>query len=195
MITVEVRDELSEEESAELSALISSSAVYDEEAGFSTVDLQADLDDNHEVFQVLARSTPGFHGSEETPLVAYFRLSVDRAGGAVAQMLVKPEFRSLGIATLMIETLADRPGDGFAGTGAVSISCWARGNHPAAERMSRRFGAEVEGATWILYRGSEQLTVDPADEGAVLRARHDGFVHDQTDVRYVWRVPAVPLVG
>ncbi|WP_019875196.1 hypothetical protein [Sporichthya polymorpha] len=195
MITVEVRDELSEEESAELSALISSSAVYDEEAGFSTVDLQADLDDNHEVFQVLARSTPGFHGSEETPLVAYFRLAVDRAGGAVAQMLVKPEFRSLGIATLMVETLSERPGEGFAGTGAVSISCWARGNHPAADRMSRRFGAEVEGATWTLYRGSEKLIVDPEDEGAVLRARHDGFVHDQTDVRYVWRVPAVPLVG
>jgi mycothiol synthase len=106
----------------------------------------------------------------------------------VAQLLVRPEHRSLGIATLTLEMLAERPGDGWAGTGAVSISCWAKGDHPAAERMSRRFGAEVEGATWVLLRGGERLVLDPADEAAVLTARHDGFVHEQTDVRYIWRV-------
>lgn len=193
MITIADRNELDADETAELLAMISESATYDEEAGFSTVDLQADADTNTEVFQFLARLTPGLHGSTETPLAAYFRLSVDRAGGAVAQMLVRPDYRSLGVATLLIETLSERPGEGWAGTGAVSISCWAHGDHPAAERMSRRFGAEIEGATWMLLRGQEQLLVDPADEGAVLRARHDGFVHEQTDVRYVWRVP-VPAV-
>lgn len=193
MITVEVRSELSDAESAELAALIDEAAVYDEEAGFSTVDRETDDCANTEVFQVLARLTPGLHGSTETPLAAYFRLAVDRAGGAVAQLVVRPPYRSLGVATLMIETLSELEGEGWAGTGAVSISCWAKGNHPAAERMSRRFGAEVEGETWTLLRGEEKLIVDPADEGTVLRARHDGFVHEQTDVRYLWRVP-VPVV-
>jgi mycothiol synthase len=190
MITVEVRDELSDEESVELVAMISEAAAYDEEAGFSSVDLRSDLDGNTEVFHVLTRLTPGLHGSTDTPLAAYLRLSVDRAGGAVAQMVVRPEYRSLGIATLTLETLSALEGTGWAGTGAVSISCWARGDHPAAERMSGRFGAEIEGATWTLLRGAEMVIVDPADEAAVLTARRDGFVHEQTDVRYVWRVPA-----
>lgn len=192
MITVEVRDALADEEAAEVAALIAEAAAYDEEAGFSTVDLRSDSDGHTEVFGVLTRLTPGMHGRTDTPLVAYLRLAVDRAGGAVAQMVVRPEFRSLGIATLTLETLSTREGAGWAGTGAVSISCWARGDHPAADRMSRRFGAEAAGATWTLFRGTEKLVIDAADEGAVLRARHDGFVHEQTDVRYVWRVP-VPV--
>jgi mycothiol synthase len=189
MITVEVSTELREDDAAELAAMIVRAAAYDEEAGFSTVDLHAVPDDNTEVFHVISRLTPGMHGSIETPIAAYLRLAVDRAGGAVAQLLVRPEHRSLGIATLTLELLAEREGDGWAGMGVVSVSCWAKGDHPAAERMSRRFGAEVEGATWLLLRGQERLVVDPADETAVLTARHDGFVHEQTDVRYVWRVP------
>jgi mycothiol synthase len=189
MITVDVREELSEAEVAEVAALIAEAAAFDEEAGFSTVDLTADQDGNTEVFHVLSRLTPGLHGSVDTPVAAYLRLAVDRAGGAVAQMIVRPDFRSLGIATLTLETLSAREGDGWAGTGAVSITCWAKGDHPAAERMSRRFGAEAEGATWLLLRGQERLMLDPADEAAVLTARHEGFVHEQTDVRYVWRVP------
>jgi hypothetical protein len=35
--------------------------------------------------------------------------------------------------------------------------------------------------------------VDPLDEAAVLAARRDWFVHEHTDVCYVWRVP-VPSV-
>lgn len=189
MITVEVRDELGDEESAELEAMIGEAAAYDEEAGFPSVDLRSESDGHTEVFRVLTRLTPGLHGRTDTPLVAYLRLAVDRAGGAVAQMVVHPDFRSLGIATLTLETLSAREGTGWAGTGAVSISCWARGDHPAADRMSRRFGAEVAGATWTLFRGAEKLVIDAADQGAVLRARHEGFVHEQTDVRYVWRVP------
>lgn len=189
MITVEVCTELRQDDAAELAAMIEHAAAYDEEAGFSSVDLYADVDDNTELFHVISRLTPGLHGSAETPIAAYLRLAVDRAGGAVAQILVRPEYRSLGIATLTLELLSERDGDGWAGTGAVSISCWAKGDHPAAERMSRRFGAEAEGATWMLVRGKEKLILDPADEAAVLTARHDGFVHEQTDVRYVWRVP------
>ena len=168
--------------------MIDEAAAYDEEAGFSSVDLSGDPS-NCEVFQVLSRATPGMHGSVDTPLVAYLRLEVDRAGGALAQMVVRPAYRSLGIATLTLEMLSEREGDGWAGTGAVSLSCWARGDHPAAERMSRRFGAEIVGEMWTLLRGNEKLVLDSADEPAVLTARHEGFIHEQTDVRYVWRMP------
>src|SRR5262249_6357447 len=91
------------------------------------------------------------------------------------------------------EMLSEREGDGWAGTGAVSISCWAQGSHPAADRMARRIGAEVGSTRWKLMRGDsgneEVLYVDPDDERAVLAARRDGFVHEHTDVCYVWRVP------
>jgi mycothiol synthase len=188
MITVDVRNELGEDEAAEVRALIAEAAAYDDEAGFSTVEM-ADRDSNTEIFHVLSRATPGLHGSVDTPVVAYLRIEVDRAGGAVAQMVVRPAYRSLGIATLTVEMLSEREGEGWAGTGAVSLTCWAKGDHPAAERMSRRFGAEAAGETWTLVRGAEKLVLDAADEGAILTARHDGFVHEQTDVRYVWRMP------
>jgi mycothiol synthase len=189
VITVAFRVELSANERAELEAMIADAAAYDEEAGFSSAAPASSADANREVFQAVARLNPGLHGSPESPLVAFLRLDVDRAGGADAQLLVHREYRSLGIATLMLELLSEREGDGWAGTGAVSISGWARGSHPAAERMARRLGADVEGSTLKLMRGDEVRLVDADDEAAVLTARHEGFVHEHTDVRYVWRVP------
>ena len=188
MITVDVRDELGDDERAELEALIAEAAAYDEEAGFSTVELAPAGDGNNVVFQAVARLNPGMHGSPDSPLVGFLRLDVDRAGGAVAQLLVRPDYRSLGIGTLMLELLSEREGDGWAGTGAVSISGWARGSHPAAERMARRLGAELTASSWKLQRGDEVLYVDADDEPAVLTARRDGFVHEHTDVRYTWRI-------
>ncbi len=136
----------------------------------------------------MARLNPGMHGSPDSPVVGFLRLDVDRAGGAVAQLLVRRDYRSLGIATLMLELLSEREGDGWAGTGAVSITGWARGSHPAAERMARRLGAEVTASRWKLMRGTDVLYVDADDEPAVLAARRDGFVHEHTDVCYLWRI-------
>ncbi|MBA3742782.1 hypothetical protein [Sporichthya sp.] len=201
MITVEFRAELGPEERAELDEMIAEAAAYDAEAGFSTVEpaggAERDADGGSEVFQAVARLNPGMHGSPDTPLVAFLRLDVDRAGGAVAQLLVHRDYRSLGIGTLMLELLSERDGDGWAGTGAVSISGWARGGHPAAERMARRLGAQVERSTFKLMRGDEVRLVEAADEASVLMARSEGFVHEHTDVCYVWRIqvpqaPAAP---
>ncbi len=199
MITVDFRDELGAQERAELEALIAEAAAYDEEAGFSTVEPAGEPTGNVEVFQAVARLNAGMHGSSETPLVAFLRLDVDRAGGGVAQLLVRRGYRSLGIATLMLELLSEREGQGWAGTGAVSISGWARGNHPAADRMANRLGAEVERSTFKLVRGDgpdpQVRYVDAAEEAAVLAARADGFVHEHTDICYVWRaaVPQSPV--
>jgi mycothiol synthase len=193
MITVEFRDELEPAEAAELAAMIAEAAAYDEEAGFSTASPNVgDSDAEVEVFQMVARLTPGMHGSADTPLVAFLRLDVDRSGAAIAQMIVRRGYRSLGIGTLMVERLAERAGPGFAGTGAISVTTWAHGSHPAADRMARRFGAAESRIRWRLLRGAEVRYVDPEDEAAVLAARRDGFVHEHTDVCYVWRVP-VPL--
>ncbi|HUR72925.1 MAG TPA: hypothetical protein VMZ00_01540 [Sporichthya sp.] len=193
MITVDFRTELDADERAELEAMIAEAASYDSEAGFSSVEFASGPDGKHELFQAVARLNPGMHGSPDSPLVAFLRLDVDRAGGALAQMLVRRDYRSLGIGTLMLELLSEREGAGWAGTGAVSISGWARGNHPAADRMARRLGAEVDRTVWKLIRGEgadvEFRYVDADDEAATLLARQEGFVHEQTDVRYRWRLP------
>jgi mycothiol synthase len=191
MITVEFRDEFGPEEAAELAAMIADAAGYDEEAGFSTASPSADHteDDEVAVVQMIARLTPGMHGSADTPVVAFLRLDVDRTGAAIAQMLVRRGYRSLGIGTLMMEKLSECEGVGFAGTGALTITSWAHGSHPAADRMARRFGATEGRSRWKLLRGEEIRYVDPLDEPAVLAARRDGFVHEHTDVCYVWRVP------
>jgi mycothiol synthase len=138
---------------------------------------------------MIARLTPGRYGSADTPLVAFLRLDVDRTGEAIAQMLVHRGYRSLGIGTLMLEKLSAYEGVGFAGTGALTITSWAHGSHPAADRMARRFGAAEGRSRWKLARGEDFRYVDPLDEVAVLAARRDGFVHEHTDVCYVWRVP------
>jgi len=191
MITVESRDELGAAEAAELAAMIADAADYDAGAGFSTASPSEAADDDGEVsiFQMLARLTPGLHGSLDTPLVAFLRLDVDRAGAAIAQLLVHRDYRSLGVGTLMLERLGEREGPGFAGTGALDITIWAHGNHPAADRMARRFGAAEGRCRWKLTRGAELRYVEPDDEAAVLAARRDGFVHEHTDVCYVWRIP------
>ena len=190
MITVEFRDELEPSEAEELAAMIAEAAAYDEEAGFSTASPNdGDTDDEVRVFQVLARLTPGMHGSMDTPVVAFLRLDVDRAGEAIAQMIVRPGYRSLGIGTLMVERLSERAGPGFAGTGALNVTIWAHGSHPAADRMAHRFGAAQSRARWKLMRRDEVRYVDPDDESAVLAARRDGFLHEHTDLRYVWPVP------
>jgi len=191
MITVEFRDEFTAAEADELAAMIAEAAAYDEEAGFSTVSPSDDAGDDDEVtvVQTIARLTPGMYGSPDTPLVAFLRLDVDRAGAAIAQMLVRRGFRSLGIGTLMMEKLSEYDGVGFAGTGALTITSWAHGSHPAADRMARRFGAAEGRRRWKLLRGEEIRYVDPLDDAAVLAARRDGFVHEHTDVCYIWRVP------
>jgi mycothiol synthase len=122
-------------------------------------------------------------------LVAFLRLDVDRAGGAIAQMIVDRDYRSLGIGTLLVERLAEFAGPGFAGTGALEVTAWAHGGHPAADRMARRFGAAEGRSRWKLMRGEEIRYVDPDDESAVLAARRDGFLHEHTDVCYSWQIP------
>jgi len=75
-------------------------------------------------------------------VAAYLRVEPDPGGGpATVRYVVRPELRSRGISTLLVEKIGlelGAPG-GWAGTGASGLRVWARGDHPAAQRMARRF--------------------------------------------------------
>ena len=190
MITVGWCGQLGAEEAAELDALLQACADYDAEAGFSQIRAHDPVGPNSVRYQALARLQPG-HGTVGSPLVACLRLDVDRAGGADAQLVVHPDHRSLGIATLLSELLAAGDagtGQGWAGTGAFSISCWSHADHPAAARMADRLGAQAASETQRLVRAGEVRYVAASDAGAVTQARAAGFVHEHSDVRYVLRV-------
>jgi len=141
--------------------LVRVAAEYDEEAGFSQIGPD------------LVRAGPSYddvrhhhllvHGQlDEIPrpdsspnLVAYLHLTVDgKDDSGVAHLVVHPDFRSLGVATMLVEELGldvDAPG-GWCGTGARSLRGWALGHHPAAERLTRRFGIGAATRTWQMIR-------------------------------------------
>ncbi|NKQ53201.1 hypothetical protein HFP15_09935 [Amycolatopsis sp. K13G38] len=146
MISYEWRSGLEGQEAAEVAGLVNEAAEYDEEAGFSRVTSPAARPGHH----LLVRVQPG--GEDDPwPLAAYARLAVSGGAGTL-QLVVRPEFRSLGIATLVFEKLGLPPAgdDGWCGTGATVLLAWAHGDHPAAERMARRFGAAAVRRMWKL---------------------------------------------
>lgn len=158
MITHAWRTALTDDESAEVRALVAEAAEYDDEAGFSrVVPAGGDTGQAGEgVHQLLVYAQPQEShdpDAQRWPLAAYLRLDVVDAVGAV-QFVVRPEFRSLGVATLTFEKLGTFPGGdtGWCGTGAHVIPAWAHGDHPAADRMARRFGAEAVHRMWQLVK-------------------------------------------
>jgi mycothiol synthase len=78
--------------------------------------------------------------------------------------VVRPEFRSRGISTLLVEKIGLDLGasGGWAGTGVSGLRVWARGDHPAAQRMARRF----ESAGVRTARREWQLLAPLRDSGS-----------------------------
>ena len=73
------------------------------------------------------------------PVAAYLRIEPGPDGGpATARYVVRPEFRSRGISTLLVEMLGQDPAAGIT-RDVAPLRIWARGDHPAAQRMARRF--------------------------------------------------------
>jgi mycothiol synthase len=117
-------------------------AEADAGAGFPAVSLSQPYpgDARHLVVRLLPDGRAGHEDS--SPVAAYLRVEPDPVGGAaVVRYVVRPEFRSRGISTLLAETIGldVRADGGWAGTGAPALRVWARGDHPAAQRMARRF--------------------------------------------------------
>jgi mycothiol synthase len=131
------------EEERELREMLAEAAEQDAEAGFPAVSLdQAYPDDaSHLVVRLLPDGRTGHDASAS--VAAYLRVEPDPGGGpATARYVVRPSLRSRGISTLLLETLGLdlRAEGGWAGTGVSALRVWARGDHPAAQRMARRFG-------------------------------------------------------
>lgn len=147
MIELAWHDELDETLRKDVEALLAAAVEYDAEAGFSTArpDGPARGAVRHLVVTIAPAGQRGSRTLDElpdVPLVAYLRLDLDDGTGHV-QYVVRPEFRSHGIATLMAELLAE-PGGWADVPGLRELHAWSHGGHPAADRMARRFGARVE---------------------------------------------------
>ena len=145
---------------AELREMLHEAAEADAEAGFP----QLSLDDDTEpgTTQLLVWLLPDERSGRNVPLApslaAYLRvepLHDEDAGIGEVSYVVRPDYRSRGVTTLLVEKIGLELGqpDGWCGTGVRALKVWARGNHPAALRMSlrfRRYGIRTALRRWQL---------------------------------------------
>lgn len=187
MIELAWSEKLDGGQQAAVEEMLAAAVAYDAEAGFSTA--RPDTPPAGAVHHLVVTIAPaGQRGSSaldalpDVPLVAYLRLDVVD-GVADAQFVVRPEFRSHGIATLMAELLAE-PGGWSSVPDLRELRAWSHGGHPAADRMARRFGARVEHGIFKTLRliggsrpyGAERgdVHLEPAEgRPAVLVAGHE----------------------
>jgi len=145
--------------------MLAAAAEADAEAGFPAVSLSQPYPDGarHLVVRLLPDVRPGHEGS--SPVAAYMRVEPDPDGGpATVRYVVRPEFRSRGISTLLVETMG-------LDLGASGLRVWARGDHPAAQRMARRFecsGVRAARREWQLLAPLRDSGF-PEASGVVLR--------------------------
>lgn len=195
MIIHEWRSWLDDSEAAEVRTLAAEAADYDNEAGFSRVLSGADHSAARRgSYQILVRVQPQQENEQEDrwPLAAYLRVDVTDGVGTV-RFVVHPEYRSLGIGTLSFEKLGVPPSgpDGWCGTGAKTLRVWAEGDHPAADRMARRLGAERVRRMWLLRKRLSTEDAPPGD-----RSSGDLAVRDQlSDTRLAEDVARVDRGG
>ncbi|MFC9761104.1 GNAT family N-acetyltransferase [Rhodococcus jostii] len=180
MISCQWCEELADDDRDEVLALVAAAADYDDEAGFSRIeprDVTARSRNGVGVSHLAVKARKGLSALEDVPLVvvAYLHVAVDDDGLGTVQFVVHPDYRSRGIATLLVEELGldvDLP-DGWTGTGARALRTWAFGTHPAAERLTRRFGIPSVSRLWTLFRSLTGPFAVPLDsvrlpEGSVL---------------------------
>ena len=191
MIKYEWRTDLSAAESDELADVLQRAAIYDAEPGYSTIDfddVQRSLAigrsaDKHLLIWMLAHATTMTEPETPERIAGLLRLSDVSQGRADATAVIDPRLRSIGIMTLLLEQVGlDTAGpEGWLGTGAHTITCWARGNHPATGRLSNRFLIPRTRRVWQLIRGTEPTRTSrphpfwsPANQAAGAWATHCG---------------------
>ncbi|GAB4009095.1 GNAT family N-acetyltransferase [Nocardioides ultimimeridianus] len=151
----------------ELDGMLADAVAYDAEAGFSTVGGVADAGPGmvHLIATMPPKGQRGRADLDALPdaeIVAYLRLEGE-GDDVAAQLLVRKEFRSLGVATLLSERLRDEPEGWAAQPQLRRVRGWSHGSHPAASRLAARFGAQVERE---LFRTIRPLRPDDRVGGA-----------------------------
>lgn len=167
MIKYEWRDTLSDEESAQLADLLRRAADYDAEPEYSTIEFAdivatmagADPRYRHLLVWMLPYATELGAPDHPERIAGVIRLAVGNDGIAEASGVVDPQLRSIGIITLLLERIGlDTSGPkGWQGTGAHTVTAWARGNHPAAARISNRFLIARTRRVWKLIRSTDSV--------------------------------------
>lgn len=171
MITYTWCSELETGDRDEVLNLVAEAAEYDEEAGFSRIlpgDVTSTSRDGVRVFHLPIKARKDLSVRDDAPLVivAYLHLHVDGEGLGTIQFVVRPDYRSRGIATTLVEEIGLNTAveGGWAGTGAVALRCWAYSTHPASERLTRRFGVSAVSRLWTMFRhlsGPFSIPLDP----------------------------------
>ncbi|WP_322974137.1 MULTISPECIES: GNAT family N-acetyltransferase [Gordonia] len=140
-------------------ALVTAASEYDDEAGFAQID-PADVASvgttGIRVLHLPIRARRDLNPIDDVPLVvvAYLRLAIGAGGLAAVSYVVHPDYRSRGLTTLLVEQLGldVDAAEGWDRTGASALRCWAYSTHPAAERLTRRFGVGAIAEQWGLAR-------------------------------------------
>jgi mycothiol synthase len=165
---------------AELREMLAEAADVDAEAGFAQLSL--DDETGPGTSRLLVWLLPDERAGRTVPrassLAAYLRVEPDDDGVGEIGYVVRPQYRSRGITTLLVEKIGlELSGaDGWQGTGARSLRVWARGNHPAALRMSlrfRRYGITTALRQWQLLiplRPDREIDPGAAPGGPRVRA-------------------------
>lgn len=144
MIDHEWRTEITGDLRDDLQPLLADAAQADAEAGFPSFSIDDDVPDGTRYLIIWLLPDERTGRDEPAPTLAgCLRLepSATEPDRAEVRLVIDPELRSRGISTSLCEQIGlDTGADGgWAGTGYSRLSCWARGDHPAAQRMSLRF--------------------------------------------------------
>lgn len=164
MIKYEWRTEVDPAETDELTELLGRAAEYDGEAEYTGIAAEqviqsmteGDKRFRHLIIWMLPYATALGEPDHPERIAGLLRMHVHADGTAQAALVIDPRLRSIGIATLLLERtgLELSGSEGWLGTGAREVSAWARGNHPAAGRLSNRFLIPSTRRVWKLIRAA-----------------------------------------
>ncbi len=184
MIKYEWRNQLSEDESAQLADVLHRAAEYDAEPEYSTIDFAevqhamaaSESRYRHLVVWMLPYATEMGAADQPERIAGLIRLALNGDGTAEGTGVIDPRLRSIGIMTLLLERIGLNTAapDGWLGTGAHTVTAWARGNHPASGRLSSRFLIARTRRVWKLVRSTDSFeetaaapVLEPASMGSL----------------------------